>query len=111
MPWEALMSYIPDSYLQAKDGLDRIANDVAILIEAAESRFGQIKSFSTQLSNLSANAPTGWLELVQYINQEAAANPSDEDWARLKSEKDKIVADFQAYKSVLDAKIAAYEAA
>lgn len=102
------MSYVPDSYLQAKAAMDKITEDVAILIEVAENRFQQVQNVSAQLEDLTKPAPVGWIELVQYIDAEAVANPSDEEIQTLKREKDKIVSDFQAYKTALDAKIAAF---
>jgi hypothetical protein len=90
------MPYIADSYLRASAALDEIKTDVTQWINRRERAVQLLQEVETALGALSQAHPAGWLETVQFINQQAAANPGDEAWQRIKAETDKIVADFQA---------------
>ena len=90
------MTYIANSFMSARNALDRITTEAVEAVNLRDRSVAQIQRQITVLNNLAQAAPVGWLETVQYINSEAAANPTDENWQRLKAEKDRIVADYQA---------------
>ena len=54
--------------------------------------------------------PAGFAESAVYINAQAAANPTDEEWQSMKRQMDKIIVDFQAAKTRYDNIVAAIQA-
>jgi len=88
--------YIADSFLRAKNALNRISDEVSGRITRAEGAMATIQTVSDELNTMGSAFPNGWLETIQYINAEAAANPDDTAWQDLLAEKDKLVADYQA---------------
>jgi hypothetical protein len=49
-----------------------------------------------ELEAMGAAFPAGWLDAIAFINAQAALFPADEAWQRLKEQKNKLVADYQA---------------
>jgi len=88
--------YIADSFVRAEDAINRISAQVSSYVTVGESAMTTISQVSDDLSKMDDPFPVGWLETAQYIDAQAAANPSDEAWQDMKRRKDKIVADFQA---------------
>jgi len=88
--------YIADSFLRAKNAMNRISDEVSGRITRAEAAMATIQTVSDELNTMGSAFPNGWLETVQYIDTQAAANPDDTAWQDLKAEKDKLVADYQA---------------
>lgn len=89
------MTYVPDSFMQADAAMTTIVQQATRTVERFENKVSDISALSTELSNMSQSAPIGWLGAIQYINDQAAANPGDAAWQDLKARSDKIVADFQ----------------
>ena len=103
------MTFVPDSYLRAEAGMDEILKQVNSYATQVDNMINSMKNIHTQLGNLTLAAPTGWLDLVNYIDAQASANPLDGNWQDLKSRKDKIVTDFQAFRSRVNSMTSALE--
>ena len=99
--------FIPDSYTRASEALDLIRAMVSQRITTGESAMTTLSQVADELGDLASAFPVGFLETIQFIDAEVAANQDDAAWARLKDEKDKIVADFIAAKGRFDAIVAA----
>ena len=95
--------YIADSFVRADNALTRISAQVSSYVTTGESAMTTISQVKDDLNDMSQVWPIGWLETIQYIDAEAAANASDEAWQDLKRKKDKLVADFQAAKTRFEA--------
>jgi len=94
------------TFSQIKSGLDEIAaknERNRTIIESSRSSLGVAQ---TNLSKML----TDYSQLVADINQTAIDNPTDDAYRLAKSEKDKLVADFQALKTYVDSLIVAYDA-
>ena len=104
------MAFVPDSYLRAEAGMDEILKEVNSYAVRLDDMIAQLNNISSSLSNLTLAAPTGWLDLVNYIDAQASANPLDANWQDLKSRKDKIVSDFQAFRTKVNSTISAMNA-
>ena len=80
------------SFADIKAGLDEIAQR----IRSNNSRMATAKQSTSQaLSDLDA-MPAAYTPLIQEIDAQAAANPTVEAWILAKSEKDLLVAEFNA---------------
>lgn len=93
------MAFVPDNYLTAEQALDRIGGD-------ATNFHQQVGRAITDLTNAHARlaAMAGdWGAAVQYIEAQATANPSSEEWQALKSRKDLLVADFISMRNRAEA--------
>ena len=96
----------PTTFTEASAALDEIAGETTGHKGNKERLIADLHHVQV---NVTAMGPT-WTAAVSYIDQEAAANPGDDDWQRLKSVKDKMVADFIAEKAAVDDLIAAIDA-
>nr|WP_309504264.1 hypothetical protein [uncultured Roseovarius sp.] len=97
------MTYTPDSYTRAVAAVNTITNAVSSKAEQAERAMKVLIDIEASLGDMAQPAPTGWLDAITYINQQAAANPEDAEWQNLKGQANKIVSDFQTRKSQLAA--------
>lgn len=95
--------FIADSYVRADDALRRISEQVSSYVTTGESAMATIAKVRDDLATMETGFPNGWLETVQFINQQADANPNDEAWQDLKRRTDKIVADFRSAKDRFEA--------
>ena len=93
------------TYSQIKNVLDEIASKNARNRRYIESAKTQLTTAKTNLSAMVSD----YSAIVSDINQAAIDNPSDEAYLLAKSEKDKLVADFQNLKTYAEALIVAYE--
>jgi len=87
------------NYTKSKAALDTIA-------QRTDRYRKQIVAMQTQIQDMGNGLngmPTEYSGLVGEIDAEATASPTDEALQMLKLEKDKLVADFQALLSVVQA--------
>lgn len=105
------MPIVPQTYSDALYQIDELTGRMS----SAKSRMTRglelLLESVTIYQTLDEASPTGFLDLVQFINAQAAANPTDEDWISIKSQKDKIVANFQSDLVTAQAKLTAANAA
>lgn len=84
------MAFTPDNYLTAQRALAQIATDAtAFHTDVARG----IETLTLAHAKLAAMGPD-WTPAVNFIQQQADANPNDEQWQALAAQKDKLVADF-----------------
>lgn len=94
------------TFSDMKYALDEISRKNARgrqLIEAARAGLARVQS---DLGAMTSE----YTSIVTDINQAAIANPTDDAYQLLKSEKDKLVADFQDLKGYTDDLIVAFDA-
>ena len=105
------MTQAPTSYSDALHEVDELTGRMF----AAKSRMTRgldlLQEAVDIYTSLDDAAPVGFLDLVQFINAQQSANPADADWASLKSQKNKIVTNFQADLATAQAKLTAANAA
>lgn len=94
------------SFSVAKRTLDLIAQDIS---RARQQLDMARDNLATPAANLAA-MPQQHSAFVAAIDAEAAANPDSDAWALAKSEKDELVAEFQALLTRAEALLAAYDA-
>ena len=103
-------TFIPESYTEAVTAISQIGSIITSQKTKGDRAIIQIDEVIADLGTLNNSAPVGWLETIQYINTEAAANPADEAWQDLKRKKDKLVSDYQAIQANFQAIAAAIDA-
>ena len=91
-----MSSFIPTNFLSSEAALDKITEAVTNQTAKRDRAVVAINEVQTALQELAQAAPVGWAELVTYVNNAYAADPTDEQWRNLKGRMDKIVADFVA---------------
>lgn len=84
------MAFTPTNFLTADRALDQIGQDATTYFNNGDRAIEQI----VQAANNLAAMQTAWGPAIAFIDAQAAANPSDEQWAALKARKDKMVANF-----------------
>ena len=94
------------TYSEIKNGLDGIADENRQGKVWAENSRTKLVSAQTLLAGMTAK----YSALIADINAAVIANPTDEAYLFAKSEKDKLVADFQSLKNYVDALIVAFDA-
>ena len=98
-----MATFTPDSYTRARAAQDQATTQVAQIAVRVENAVAVLQALETELTQLGQAAPNGWAGLASYVSAEAVANPTDEDWASLDSQVGKLVADFQAKKTEVEA--------
>jgi hypothetical protein len=84
------------TYDQAKTQLDEIAQRIG----TNRNRMGQaVSAINTSQSDLGL-MPTHYTDIVQYIDQQATANPGNAAWQNAKAEKDLLVANFHGAENL-----------
>lgn len=91
--------YIANSFTRADALVDEIVDRVSTFITEGERGMANIVKSRDGLDSLDDPFPAGYLETVQYINTQAAANPGDAAWQALKARMGKVVADYQVAKT------------
>ncbi len=102
--------YIPDSYTTAEPIVREIAEQVVHIDQKAKGSIAAITAAVSALSNLASAYPQGYLETVQLIKQNVAATPDDPAWKDLDEKLDKIIQDYLALSTRLQAVEAAIAA-
>jgi len=101
------MTAIPETYSDAIADMTTITQQMQTAKNRLVRGIELLQDGVSILDSLDEPAPTGYAQTVQFINQQAAANPNDPAWQDVKAQKDKVVADFQSEltraQSVLDA--------
>ena len=86
------------NYSNARRGINeivyRITNNQTVLQEAVI----KVNKVILDLDDMQQN----YLPTIQYIDAQATANPADPLWTEIKNIKDKVVADYQAIKTVAE---------
>jgi hypothetical protein len=98
-----------EDFTDAKDGLAEISRKIVTARKrwmAARRALGVARD---ELAALNEAYPTGFRELLQLVNQAAAARPDDPAWQDLKVERDKIVADGSGTLAAMNAALAAFD--
>ena len=93
------------TYSQIKNGLD----EIAAKIEQARSYINNGKTSLVRAQTDLGAMPTKWSSLIADINQAAIDNPTDDVYLLSKSEKDKLVSNFQSLKTYADALVVAWD--
>ena len=93
------MSTIPTSYTTAAEAVRQITAQTASLTARIDTAIERMAGIRAELDAMATPFPNGWLDAVQFIDAQAAANPADDVWAALKAEKNKLVVDFTAQKN------------
>lgn len=93
------------TFTQAKNTLDAIA----ARSDRNRRRVAQARTLLNEAASDLAAMPAAYSGFVSDLNAAAAANPSDEAWQHALSEKNHMVADFQALRTEVDALVAAIE--
>lgn len=93
------------TFSQIKSGLDDISSKNSKNRSMLSSSRASLLSAQANLAGMTA----AYSGLVADINDAATANPTDEAYQLAKSEKDKLVSDFQSLKTYCDALIAAFD--
>ena len=101
---------IPSTFVEADAAVRRIADLVTAQKVKGDRAVVAIDEVIADLNTISSPSPDGWLDAIQYINAQAAANPTDEAWQDLKRKKDLIQSDFQAIRTNFQAIAAAIDA-
>lgn len=94
-----MATFIPDNYLKAEAALDQIAANAADASNRVDNAVKTLVSSTLTLERMFLNAPNGWADAAQYIDNQAAANPNDTQWQAIKGRKDKIQADAIAMRN------------
>lgn len=84
------MAFTPTNYMTAERALDQIATDATAYHNGVDRAIEQLQQAASNLAGMAA----GWGAAVQFIDDQAAANPADDNWQSLKARKDQLVADF-----------------
>ncbi len=92
-------SFIADSYTRADAIMDEIVERVSAFITEGNKAAANIAKVRDGLDQLDNASPAGYLETVQFIKAQVAANPGDAAWAAMDAKLDKVIADFQAAKT------------
>jgi len=85
-------------------------DEIARLTEANRIKIERVRTLLATVESTLASMLSKYANLVLDINSAATANPDDVAYAMLKSEKDKLVVDFQALKNYTTEMIAAFDA-
>lgn len=101
----------PETFSEARSQLDQVVDAISSATNQFERGRVALQQSIVALTALGNASPDGFTGLLAYANEQAAANPTDDDWQRLASEVGKVVADFQAIKVSQQAKYDALNAA
>ena len=93
------MAFLPENFLMAERALDQISVDATASFTNMDRAVDQLSSASAALAAMTA----AWTPAVNYITAEAAAAPGDAGWQSLLARKDKLVADFLAMQTLVQA--------
>jgi hypothetical protein len=93
------------TYSQMKTSLDEISSKIVTARNSVVNARAAVASASSILSGMA----TAYGTIVTDINQAAASNPTDNLYAIVKAEKDKLVAEFQALQTYCDAVLSAID--
>lgn len=86
-------------------------DDIAVRIKSNQSRVTNgLDSLATAVSDLTS-LQSQYAAIVSEIDADLAANPDDDAYKVMKSEKDKLVAEFLALKAVATSKSSAAQGA
>lgn len=91
------------TFSEAKATINAIVNEGARL----RTRLADAKKNIREVSTAANNMATTFGGKINAIEAEAIANADDADWQRVRSEKDKLVADFLVFRNEVQALIAA----
>jgi len=91
------------TYTEVKQALDEIAERTV----RNQQRTTQATDLLVQVQTDLQTMTTAYTTLISELNAEALANPDDMAWQTAKAEKDRLVADFQAFKTTVDALVTA----
>lgn len=94
------------TFSQIKSGLDEISDRN----KRNREHLARARDFIVKAQTDLAAMPGEYTSLVQDINQAAIDNPTDQAFQLAKSEKDKLVANFNSLKSYCDDLLAAFDA-
>lgn len=89
------MAFIPDNYLTAQRALAQITTDATSFHTDVSRGIEILTQAHAKLAAMGAD----WKAAVDFIQAQADANPADEEWKALASQKDKLVADFIAMRN------------
>ena len=93
------------TYSEIKAVLDEIAGETSKNQKLTASSRVRLVTAQTNLASM----PGKYGSIISDIDQAAIDNPNDDAYQLAKSEKDKLVVDFQALKSYVDNLIAAFD--
>lgn len=102
-----MMAFVPTNYLTARAALDAIADEATRNKTTMENGVDRLVVAAAKFAAM----PADWTDAIAFIEAQAVALPSDEQWQALKGEKDLIVTDFQVMRDVAIAKRNAAQAA
>lgn len=94
------------TFSQIKSGLDEISDRN----KRNREHLARARDFIVKAQTDLTTMQTEYSTLVADINQAAIDNPTDQAYQLAKSEKDKLVADFQSLKSYCDSLLASFDA-
>lgn len=96
-------------FTAARDGLAELSRKIVQERQKWDRGRVTLGRAHDAIGGLDAGEPAGYRELLQIINDEAAAHPDDPAWQDLKRERDKIVADGVSTFATMSAKINAFD--
>jgi len=105
------MTTAPETYTEAVTALDELTDRIT----TGKKHFARGETLMaegiTLYGDLNNAAPGGYLDLIQFIDAQAIALPNDDQWQHMKGQRNKIVAEYQAELTSMQAKKAAADAA
>lgn len=84
------MSFTPENFLLAERALDQITQMATDHFDVMDAGIKRLVQAVQSLQNMQGD----WTAAATYIDNQATAFPTDQDWQRLKARKDKIVTAF-----------------
>lgn len=84
------MAFTPTNFLEAERSMDQISQEATQHSQLVQNAISSLEQAAQRLTDMEAN----WGNAVAFIDNQAAANPTDEQWQNLKARKDKMVTDF-----------------
>lgn len=90
------MAFTPTNFLEGTRALDQVAQEATSHRNLMDQGIRQLEQAASRLQAMG----TDWSAAATFIDDQAAANPTDEDWQSLKARKDKMVADFASMRDL-----------
>lgn len=91
------MAFTPDNFMSAERALDQMSVEGVAAMKNVERAIEQIEQNTAILEDL-PNL-NGWKSTADYINEQQALFPDDEEWKALKRRKTKLFQDARDMKA------------